>query len=136
MAAWLSSTGISPSRGSRATLPIACDASPPELRLHARAVSCSRWQSHLLESSLSCLCVVARKQPNLLHVLVFLARSLGRSWRTVRMARHKQIVSVCPMPAGNYPPGVLVKELRQPARKGGLTGCLLRFNSGQSPGWR
>ena len=73
--------------------------------------------------SLSCLCVVARRLPNLLHVLVFLARSLGRSWRTVRMARHKQIVSVCPMPAGNYPPGVLVKELRQPARKGGLTGA-------------
>lgn len=39
MAAWLSSTGISPSRGSRATLPIACDASPPESRLHARAVA-------------------------------------------------------------------------------------------------
>ena len=39
MAVWLSSTGISPSRGSRATLPIACDASPPELRLHARAVA-------------------------------------------------------------------------------------------------
>ena len=34
-----SSTGTSPSRGSRATLPIACDASPPELRLHARAVA-------------------------------------------------------------------------------------------------
>ena len=39
MAVWHSSTGISPSRGSRATLPIACDASPPELRLHARAVA-------------------------------------------------------------------------------------------------
>ena len=44
--------------------------------------------------SLSCLCVVARKLPNLLHVLVFLARSLGRSWRADRMARHKKIVSV------------------------------------------
>ncbi len=39
MAAWLSSTGISPSRGSRATLPIACDASPPDKWLHARAVA-------------------------------------------------------------------------------------------------
>ena len=36
---WHGSTGISPSRGSRATLPIACDASPPESRLHARAVA-------------------------------------------------------------------------------------------------
>ena len=39
MAAWLSSTGISPSRGSRATLPIACDASPPDKWLHARTVA-------------------------------------------------------------------------------------------------
>ena len=86
--------------------------------------------------SLSCLCVVARRLPNLLRVLVFLARSLGRSWRTVRMARHKQIVSVCPYAGRELSARRSCQGASAAREERGTHGCLLRFNSGQSPGWR
>lgn len=54
-----SSTGVSPSCGSRITLPIACDASPPESRLHARAVAVR--ESHYPAGSLSPVSQVTRE---------------------------------------------------------------------------
>ena len=91
--------------------------------------------------SLSCLCVVARKLPNLLHFLVFLARS-------------QQIIYLREVVAHRPYGSSQTDRIRLPyagrelsARRScqgasaareerGTHGCLLRFNSGQSPGWR
>lgn len=81
---WHGSTGISPSRGSRATLPIACDASPPESRLHARAVAVR--ESHYPVGSLSPVSLRDTGEPLPLRVLVSVARSV----------KIQEVVAHCP----------------------------------------
>lgn len=110
---WHGSTGISPSRGSRATLPIACDASPPESRLHARAVAVR--ESHYPVGSRrprenrsrfmsSCLSLAPVK------IQEVVAHRPHGSLPTDRIR--------LPYTAGNIPPGFLCQRTRSPMRKG------------------
>ena len=99
MAAWLSSTGISPSRGSRATLPIACDASPPDKWLHARAVAVR--ESHYPVVSRRLQAAKPASRPRVSRSLpgeVVAHRPLGSS-QTDRIR--------LPYTDGNYPPALL-----------------------------
>ena len=109
----LNLTGIAPLRGSRAALPIACDA------LNARTVAIREYHYVFLR-------VVARKLPARFAASVFVARSpMEKSWRTRRMARRKRNVSDLPYTA---PPlscvAFFVKEqgrgqIERAKRKGG-----------------
>lgn len=107
----LQPTGISPLRGSRPALPIACDA------LNARTMAVREYHCAFCASSpAGCYTRFA--------ALVFFARlSLRKypagitSWRARRVARRKRKVSDCPMTRRRYLAGVFVKEQKDRLRK-------------------